>query len=269
LRVIRLADTELHFIEQGSGTPVVLVHGTLGTLDSWRAQVGPLASTFRVVSYSRRYHPPNAARPDGATYAASRHAEDLIAFIDALQLERVHLVGASYGAYVALLVTLRRPDLVRSLVLGEPPLFPWLSRTPAGDSLRRAFAETTLDAARAALARGDSMEAIRRYLVGTGGRPGEIDAGLARLAFALRLELAAPAADYMPPLSCGDVGGIRSPVLLVSGAASPPLFRVATDELARCFPHEEVARIVGAGHRMHAENPRAYNEIVLAFLSRN
>src|SRR5881397_1633840 len=108
LHVARVRGTDLYYVEHGSGIPVVLVHGSVGTLDSWRAQVAAFASRFRVIAYSRRFHPPNAARRDEQPYSVSLHADDLIGLIEALGLERVHLVGSSYGAYVALLVTLRR-----------------------------------------------------------------------------------------------------------------------------------------------------------------
>src|SRR5207247_474551 len=135
LRAVQVGGTSLQFVERGAGTPLVLVHGTLETLDSWRPQIDAFATRFRVIAYSRRYHPPNAPRPDGEAYSLSLHADDLIRLIEALGLERVHLVGSCYGAYVALLVTMRRPDLVRSLVVAEPPIIPWLARTPEGDSL--------------------------------------------------------------------------------------------------------------------------------------
>jgi pimeloyl-ACP methyl ester carboxylesterase len=271
------------FVERGTGTPVVLIHGSLGTAESWQQQIDPFATRFRVIAYSRRYHPPSAPlplsgppRPEGQAYALAVHADDLVALIEALGLERAHLVGASYGAYVALLVTLRRPDLVRSLVLAEPPILPWLARTPDGDSLRRAFEATVLEPVRRAFARGDSADGLRRFLDGVSGRPGRYDAlpevardGLLRSAFAMRLEMRADPAVYMPMLSCPQVGGIRNPVLLLTGERSPRLFHVITEELARCLPAEEIVAVPGAGHSPHADNPAFYNGAVLGFLLRN
>src|SRR6266704_971574 len=66
--------------------PVVLVHGSLETLDSWRPQIAAFATRFHVIAYSRRYHPPNAVRPDGEGYALSLHGNDLIALIEGLGL---------------------------------------------------------------------------------------------------------------------------------------------------------------------------------------
>lgn len=269
VRAARLRGTELRFTERGSGIPVVFVHGSLGSLETWRPQIDAFATRFRVIAYSRRYHPPNAARPDGQAYALDLHADDLIALIETLGLERVHLVGSSYGAYVALQVTLKRPDLVRSLVLVEPPILPWLARTPDGDSLRRAFEATVLDPARAAFARGDSVYAVRRFEEGVsvGARAASVLPLAA--AFELRLELRADPAVYMPALSCPAVGRIRNSVLIVNGERSPHMFHLVTEELARCLTTEEIATIPGAGHAAYADNPASFNAAVFGFLMRN
>src|SRR5437870_1808800 len=205
LHVVRVRGTDLRFVERGTGLPVVFVHGSLGTLESWGPQIDAFATRFRVIAYSRRYHWPNAAQPDGQEYSLSLHADDLIGLIEALGLERVHLVASSYGAYVALLVTLRRPDLVRSLALAEPPILPWIARTPWGDSLRQVFEAPVLDATQRAFERGDSLDALRRFVDGMSGRAGRFDglpeadrAALLRTAFELRIELAADPAVYTP-----------------------------------------------------------------------
>src|SRR2546425_3347990 len=276
LHVVRVRGTDLRFVERGTGIPVVFVHGSLGTLESWGPQIDAFATRFRVIAYSRRYHWPNAAQPDGQEYSLSLHADDLIGLIEALGLERVHLVGSSYGAYVALLVTLRRPELVRSLVLAEPPILPMIARTPWGDSLRQVFEATVLDATQRAFERGDSLDALRRFLDGMSGRAGRFNGlpeaertALLRTAFELRLELAADPAAYMPALSCAEVGGIRHSVLLVTGERSPRLFHVITEELARCLAAEEVVTVPGAGHAVHRANPATSNAPVLQFLMKN
>src|SRR5881628_4062986 len=76
VRVARVRGTELHFTERGTGVPVVFVHGSLGSLENWRLQIDAFATRFRVIAYSRRYHPPNSPRPDGQAYALDLHADD-------------------------------------------------------------------------------------------------------------------------------------------------------------------------------------------------
>src|SRR5258705_281411 len=173
VRAIRLGETVLNFRLAGNtGTPVVFVHGSVASLDDWNAQVLAFARPPRVVAYTRRYHPPNPAQTDGQTYTPELHAEDLALFLQTLALGPAHIVGADYGAYIALFLAREHPDLVRSLVLGEPPIVPFLLRSPGGDTLRRTLIATTLDPARAAFARGDSVGALRLFVNGVTDGPG-------------------------------------------------------------------------------------------------
>jgi pimeloyl-ACP methyl ester carboxylesterase len=88
---------ELHYVERGRGVAVIFVHGSLGDYSTWDAQLGPYAETYRAIAYSRRYNDPNTnrLRPN---HSAVVEAEDLAAFIKALDLGKVHVVGHSYGA---------------------------------------------------------------------------------------------------------------------------------------------------------------------------
>ena len=86
------------------------------------AQMDTFSKNHRVIAYSRRYAYPNKqVINDSADYTVTPHAKELAEFIKALNLEQVHLVGHSYGAFTALLATIDHPELVRSLTLGEPP----------------------------------------------------------------------------------------------------------------------------------------------------
>ena len=114
----------IHYIDIGKGDPVVFVHGTLGDYRTWGAQMDTFSKNHRVIAYSRRFALPNKQMiNDSADYSAIAHAKDLAEFIKALKLEPVHLVGHSYGAFTALLTTIDHPELVRSLMLGEPPAY--------------------------------------------------------------------------------------------------------------------------------------------------
>ena len=248
-----------------SGTPVVFVHGSLGNFADWNAQVATFAQTHRVLVYSLRYHPPNPPQNDDQTYSPMLHAEDLAALLLQLDLAPAHVVGSSYGAYTALVLALEHPELVRSVVLGEPPILPLLNRTPEGDALRRAYFTNVLDPARAAFAKGDSVGGIRAFLNGEGPARGR--ANLLAHAFELRREMLASREQYMPPLTCADLGALHTGVLLVMGDRSPPVFHAVISELARCLQNDSTATIPGADHAMHASNPAYYNQVVLRYLA--
>jgi pimeloyl-ACP methyl ester carboxylesterase len=267
LRSARVNGTTLAYRLVGdSGTPVVFVHGSLGDFGDWDAQVATFAQTHRVLVYSRRYHPPNPPQNDDQTYSPMLHADDLAALLLQLDLAPAHVVGSSYGAYTALVLALEHPELVRSVVLGEPPIMPLLNRTPEGDALRRDYFAKVLDPARAAFAKGDSVGALRTFLHGE-GLLARARANLLAQSFALRREMLANREQYTPPLACADLGALHTGVLLVSGDRSAPVFHAITTELARCLRNDSSATIPNADHAMHASNPAYYNLVVLRYLA--
>jgi pimeloyl-ACP methyl ester carboxylesterase len=246
----------------------------MGNLDEWNAQLDAFRPTHRVLVYSRRYHPPNPALDDREVYSPALHAADLAALLQALDLAPAHVVGAAYGAYAALVLALDHPEMVRSLVLGEPPVLPLLTRTPAGDSLRRTFESTTLDPARAAFARRDSVAGLRRLLDGLSGTPGRFDrlppperAALLAHSFEVRRELLADPHAYLPTVACARMGRVAMPVLLLQGQRSPRMFHIITEELARCFRSDTLHTVPGAGYGFHVANPAYYNQIVLRYIA--
>jgi pimeloyl-ACP methyl ester carboxylesterase len=253
-------------------TPVVFVHGSLADLGDWNAQVPSFAQAYRVLTYSRRYHRPNPPVDDDETYSPALHADDLAALLLALELPPAHIVGSSYGAYTALVLAQEHPELVRSVVLGEPPIMPLLTGTEEGDAIRRAYFANTLDPARAAFSRGDSVAALRAYYDGVaGGRvfdnlPLETRSRLVAHAFEMRREMLANREQYLPQVPCRELERLRTPVLLLSAERSTRLFHVITAELGRCLQSDTTVVIPGATHVMHRTNPRYYNQVVLRFL---
>lgn len=274
LRTIGLGDAELAYVAQGEGAPVVLIHGSVNDLRSWGRQLEAFAARYRVVAYSRRYHWPNRPPRPGDAFSAEQHAADLAALLAALDLAPAHLVGSSYGALTALTMAVARPELVRSLVLGEPPLLPWLARSGEGAALMEAFLAGAFRPAAEALARGEAETGIRAFIDGVIG-PGAFDrlppparAMMLDNAAVERLETATPPERYFPALTPDAVARLRVPVLLIEGERSPRMFGLITDELATALPAAERAVVPAASHGMHGQNPEAYNAAVLVFLAR-
>jgi pimeloyl-ACP methyl ester carboxylesterase len=274
-QIARVNGVGLAYVTQGPGDNVIFVHGRVNDLRSWSRQVPVFAGLFHAVSYSRRFHWPNTPPEEDARYAARQHAADLAALIETLDLAPAHLIGSSYGALTALACAEEHPELVRSLVLGEPPLLTWLSQSPEGPALLDSFMTSAFQPAGAAFAGDDPEEGVRRFINGVIG-PSVFDhlppAGRAAMldnAPAMRAETQTPPEVYFPALSPDDVARMTTPVLLVEGEISPRMFGVVTDMLARVLPGAERATIPAASHGMHAQNPDVYNETVLDFLRRH
>jgi pimeloyl-ACP methyl ester carboxylesterase len=108
-----LRSSELYVAEQGSGQPVLFVHGSFGFgEEQWREQL-PLSSRWRLLFVDRCGH---GRSPDTGRSGWTEQSEDIADLLGA----GAHLVGQSYGGTVALLAALRRPEAVRSLTLVEP-----------------------------------------------------------------------------------------------------------------------------------------------------
>src|SRR5262249_58156157 len=93
-------------------------------------------------------------------YSAMTDAEDLAALIRKLQVGPARIVGHSYGAYAALFLAAKYPELVRSMVLSEPPLLTWLNDLPAGQPLLRDFMDNVWAPAGQAFRRHDTQAAL-------------------------------------------------------------------------------------------------------------
>jgi pimeloyl-ACP methyl ester carboxylesterase len=273
MTIIEVNGARLEYVEAGVGAPLVFVHGSLEDLRVWRRQVELFSAHYRAVAYSRRYHHPNAVPADGAEYSASLHAEDLAGLIDTLSLGPVHLVTSSFGGCVALQMAVRRPELIRSLVLAEPPLMPWLERIPGGAALAAAFLADAWEPAQRAFREGDLELGVRSFLDGVVGRGAfdRLSPSGRRMVMdnAAEMKAETEAQDFFPALTCRDVAAIDRPTLLLTGELSPFMFHLIIEELARCLPRATQAVIPHTSHAIHVGNPRAYHADVLGFLERN
>ena len=130
---------ELHVDLWGDrGVPVLLVHGSVTNGEMTWGQQRPLARRYRLYVMDRRgYHPnPPAEREDFEV-----DSRDVVELLGANGAGGMHLVGHSYGGVISLLAAARRPGLVRSLTVIEPPAF----GVAADDPRVRAFIDGTVE----------------------------------------------------------------------------------------------------------------------------
>jgi non-heme chloroperoxidase len=271
MSVIEVNGARLEYIEAGRDEPLVFVHGSLEDLRIWRRQVELFSAHYRVVAYSRRFHHPNATPGDeGPEYTAGLHVDDLVGLIEKLDLGPAHLVTSSFGGCVALAMAARRPELVRSLVLAEPPLMPWLAHIPGGEALAAAFLTDAWEPAQRAFRKGDFEQGMRLFLDGVVGRGAfdRLSPSGQRLILDNAPEMRAEtlSRDLFPALSCQDVAALDRPVLLLNGELSPRLFHLINAELARCLPRATLVVIARTSHAIHVGNPQAYSAAVIGFL---
>jgi pimeloyl-ACP methyl ester carboxylesterase len=101
--------TKLYVEEVGSGTPVVFVHEYAGDYRSWEPQLRHFSRQYRCVTYSQRGYSPSDVPSDPSRYSQALLRDDVVAVMDALSIDKAHVVGHSMGAYTALHVGIRYP----------------------------------------------------------------------------------------------------------------------------------------------------------------
>jgi 2-hydroxy-6-oxonona-2,4-dienedioate hydrolase len=123
-RFIEVEGIRTRYYEAGSGEPIVFVYGgNFGTSDSassaytWNLQMAPLAGRFRVIAPDKLGQGETANPKTDAEYTMAAVVKHLAAFLRAMQLPPVHIVGHSRGGYAAARLALEHHDLVRSVTL--------------------------------------------------------------------------------------------------------------------------------------------------------
>ncbi len=108
--------TRLYYEESGQGIPVIFVHEYAGDYRTWEMQMRFFSRAHRCVTYSQRGYPPSDVPSDGAKYSQDIARDDVVALMDALKIDRAHVVGHSMGAYTALHVGIHAPARCISVV---------------------------------------------------------------------------------------------------------------------------------------------------------
>lgn len=247
----------------GASTPLVLVHGSWGSHHNWDAVVPALAGRFRVVSYDRRGHS-DSERPAGQGYV-SEHVADLAALIQGLGLAPAWVVGNSAGAVITLQLAAARPELLRGVVVHEPPLFGILDQGGVAAVPSGPLAEVGRR-----IAAGDHAGAaalfVEEVALGPGSwalMPEQMRAMMARNAPTFLDELNDPEWEILDDTGLARYGG---PVLITSGDQSPPIFQAVVSRLAALLPQARHTTYPGAGHVPHVTHPEEYVAEVAAFV---
>lgn len=243
---IRANALDIGYEVAGDGPPLVLLHGaTSSGRDNFAAQIPTLASRFTVYAPDARGHATTRWDPD-AGFRDAWLVDDFVAFLDALDLEAVHLLGFSMGAMTALTVSVRHPERVRSLVAaGISPL-----REPRASVARRMMDPVRIE-------RDDpgwAASLARRHdpVQGTG---------------TWRRLLSAIAADVavQPLLTPGELHSIGLPAMVACGDTDPFVPVDHAWGLARQLRDGRLLVVPDCGHDLMVRRPRLVNEALLGF----
>lgn len=252
----------LHHVELGSGPPLVVLHGLLGSHQNLLPVCRPLAARFRVFAVDLRNHGRSPHR-ELMDYAAM--AEDVDRFLQAHGLAAAHVLGHSMGGKTAMQLALHHPQRVDRLVVADmspraagprfAKLLHALRALPVVDFRSRNDAD-------AALAPAVPDEAVRQFLL-KNLVPDE------RGGYRWRAHLEGIAANYDRLREAVDSAiPFTGPALFLRGGKSDYIGPDDVPEIHRLFPSAEIVTLPEAGHWVHVDAPAAFAQAVLEFLSR-
>ena len=249
MATVKVNGVEISYEEHGSGAPLILVHGSVSDSRIWQEHAQFLCARYRVVVPTQRYFGEDPWIDDGTNFSVDQHGRDLAAFIEALGLGDVNLVGWSYGAAVSLWAAALRPTLFRSLVLYEPAL---ASHIPDDELRRRAAEDRAQQSARskAFVESGDLSSAVEAFVddandsMGTFARmPNHIRAAFHASARTLPLLFRAPP----PPVTSENIRALKTRTTIGLGKKTRPFFRMAA-LAASDSANVKLTQIDGARH---------------------
>ena len=259
METVDVAGLRIAYERAGSGPPLVLLHGYVGDgPTTWRRQIDDLSRELTVVAWDA----PGAGRSSDPpeTFGIAGYADCLARFVDALGLERPHVVGLSFGGALALELCARHPTVPATLILASA-YAGWRGSLPpeaAEQRLRQALALSEMPG-------DDFVDTLLPTMFSVGTPPETVEAfGEAMRAFhpaGFRALARAAAEDVRHAL-----GRVAVPTLLVYGdtdvRAPLPVAHGLRDGIAG----STLVVLPGVGHVCNAEAPEAFNAAVRAFL---
>lgn len=251
----------------GSGDPTVLVHGSLMDHHNWDAVVGPLAEALQILVYDRRGYGSSSGPP--RTHAVREDASDLAGLLTATELYPAHLVTHSYAGAVAVRLASERPELVRSIVMHEPPMFGLLEDDPASapEAHRLAAAISRL---REVIGNGELERAAREIVEQFAVQPGAWDRLRPEVRRSAERHVGLWAEEFADPEAVHpDRDALRNlviPILVTSGDESPPVLNRIARALVTQLRNGTYRQIPGVGHVPQVTSPHQYVGVLGSFL---
>lgn len=263
---IRAGGVMTNYHEAGSGTPVVLIHGSgpgVSAWANWRLAIPFLSERLHVFAYDQLGFG-YSELPVQHTYSLERWTDHLLDFMQAVGIKRAHLVGNSMGAAVALAAAVTHPELVDRLVLMGPmgvnfPITEGLDAvwgyTPSIATMKHLLAVFTYDHARFVT---DELAELR-YKASL--RPGMQESFSSMFPQPRQRGVTALAA-YEERLK-----ELRNPTLIVHGREDQVIPLISSQKLLQALDNAQLHVFGRCGHWTQIEHAQAFNRLVRDFLT--
>ncbi len=254
----------LHYQDIGRhGAPVVLLIQGLGAdKNGWIAQRPALMLRYRVIAFDNR----GAGRSDKpfGPYTLEQMADDAVAVLDACDVDRAHVVGASMGGAITQLVYLRHPERVRSMVLACSAC----RNVPWREELLQSWADLAMSKGMGVMAHHAGRWVIGprsfRRLWPAVGWLGPLAIGRVPHAFAAQVKAIISVNDGQ----ADNLRDVKVPTLIMVGNQDILTPRADSEEMNELIPGSELVVISGAAHGFMIEHASTFNRVLKEFLER-
>jgi pimeloyl-ACP methyl ester carboxylesterase len=258
---------KLYYEDSGSGIPIVFIHEFAGDYRSWEPQVRYFARGYRCITYNARGYPPSEVPAEAERYSQDRARDDIRAVLDAVKIDKAHIVGLSMGGFAALHFGFTYPQRARSLVIAG-------CGYGAEPNQRQQFAE-------------EAEAAARRFEGANMARAAEAYAlGPTRVQFQNKdprgwKEFVDQLADHSSQGSACTLRGVQkqrpslfdlvekmktitAPTLVMTGDEDWPCLEPGL-LMKRTIPTAALVVMPNAGHTINLEEPAAFNQHLTDF----
>ena len=274
MSIAKVGSVDLYYEEHGTGDPLLLIMGLAADSQAWMFQIPDFAKQYRVIAFDNR-GVGRSSKPAGP-YTIHEMADDTLGLLDALKIDKAHVVGVSMGGMIAQELVLRNPERVRALVLActypEPDADIERTRTFTVEQFGGSVdASGGIHVDLKAL---NPMMFLQQLLPNVFNQSFiekelpklmQIFSGALQYGFSMEAILGQVGA-VMTHKATDRLHAIKSPTLVITGDADRLVPPASSDILAREIPNAKLVKIAGGSHGFNFETPQLFNDAVLDFL---
>ena len=270
-KVVQLDSGKMHLFEGGWGAPVLLIHGFgMGALETWEKQAEAFVDRFHLLAPDLFWFGESLPTDKAGMTSAAEQADAMAELLRVADIEKAHVVGVSFGGFVALQLALRHPEVVDRLVLVDAA---GLEPTGEERATVRANFDGIDDICQMIIPR--DAETLRSFLNKLFYKPRFLPSLVVRQLLEDEFWRNKEAKERIcrkltrgGMLGPGDLGAVRVPTLLLWGRHDPLLPPSIGERMARAIPGARLVFLEESGHPPMVEEPDRFNQEVLDFLSR-
>jgi len=269
-RFVLVDNKKIHYLEQGKGKPIILIHGFYYNTVMWKKNMEDLAKKFKVYAidlwgwgYSERLKELN--------YSYELYGKQIVGFMDALKIPKASLVGQSMGGGISVYLAAHFPDRVDKLILVDPAVIPY-PMTTTGRVYQLPYVGEFLNAIPGNGLIKKTIQTVWFYdpqkvtddYVEEVARPMNIKGSLEGMMFILRNVLKEPYVEA----EAQKLAQMNKPILIIHGREDKAIPLDRSQKLNALWKESQLVIFEKAGHTPQEEYPEKFNPLAMEFLSK-